>query len=58
VATTRLKANLGGVEVDSNRTFGGVTIPDRGHAGWHYGTERCDEGVFFRYEITSYELLA
>jgi hypothetical protein len=47
-----------GVEVSSSRTFGGVTIPDRGRAGWRYGTDRWDDGVFFRYEITSYELLA
>lgn len=46
-----------GVEVTAHRTFGGVTIPARGSAGWHYGTERWDGGVFFRYEITSYELL-
>jgi hypothetical protein len=46
-----------GVEVTSNRTLGGVTIPDRGRAGWHYGTDRWQEGVFFRYEITGYELL-
>lgn len=46
-----------GVEVTSNRTFGGVTIPDRGRAGWHYGTDRWEDGVFFTYEITDYELL-
>ena len=46
-----------GVEVTSNRTLGGVTIPDTGRAGWHYGTDRWEEGVFFRYEITGYELL-
>ncbi|MGE3449156.1 MAG: DUF6544 family protein [Microbacteriaceae bacterium] len=46
-----------GVEVTGHRTFGGVTIPDRGRAGWHHGTERWEDGIFFRYEITGYELL-
>ena len=46
-----------GVEVTGYRTFGGVTIPNRGRAGWHFGTGRWEEGVFFRYEITGYELL-
>ena len=38
-------------------TFGGVTIPARGRAGWHHGTDRWENGVFFRYEITGYELV-
>ena len=46
-----------GVEVTSHRTFGGVTIPNAGRAGWHFGTDRWEDGVFFRYEITRYELL-
>lgn len=46
-----------GVEVLENRTFAGVTIPARGQAGWHYGTDRWNDGTFFRYEITGYELL-
>jgi hypothetical protein len=46
-----------GVEVTGNRTFGGVTIPHRGRAGWHHGTDRWEDGVFVRYEITGYELL-
>lgn len=45
-----------GVEVTSHDTFDGVTIPYKGRAGWHFGTDRWDSGVFFRYEITGYEL--
>jgi hypothetical protein len=46
-----------GVEVTGNRTFEGVTIPNRGRAGWHFGTPRWEEGVFYEYEISGYELL-
>ncbi|HET9772752.1 MAG TPA: DUF6544 family protein [Acidimicrobiia bacterium] len=46
-----------GVEVTGQRTFDGVTIPAKGRAGWHYGTGRWESGVFFRYEITGYELV-
>lgn len=47
-----------GVEVTGHRTFGGVTIPASGRAGWHYGTDRWNDGVFFEYELTDYQLLA
>lgn len=40
-----------GMEASSHRTFAGLTIPSRGRAGWHYGTERWEDGVFFRYGI-------
>lgn len=43
-----------GVEVTSEATFGGITIPARGRAGWHHGTARWDEGVFFEFEITTH----
>jgi hypothetical protein len=46
-----------GVEVTGHRTFGGATIPNRGCAGWHYGTDRWTDGEFFRFEITAYELV-
>ena len=46
-----------GVEVTGHRTFGGVTIPAEGRAGWHFGTDRWESGVFFRYKITGYELV-
>lgn len=45
-----------GLEATDWRTFDGVTIPSAGRAGWHHGTERWDEGEFFRYEITDYAL--
>lgn len=46
-----------GVEVTSTRTFGGATLPASGRAGWHYGTDRWTDGVFFRFEITGYDLV-
>jgi hypothetical protein len=47
-----------GLEATAHRTFAGVTIPSAGRAGWHYGTDRWPEGVFFQYEITDLELVA
>jgi hypothetical protein len=41
-----------GVSVDQEATFDGVTIPARLRAAWWWGTEREDEGEFFRAEIT------
>ena len=41
-----------GGEFASHATFDGVTIPDAGRLGWHYGTERWSEGEFFRYQLT------
>jgi hypothetical protein len=36
----------------------GVTIPSSGRVGWHFGTDRWpDDGEFFRFTITRYELL-
>lgn len=47
-----------GVEVTDERTFDGVTIPSSGRVGWHFGTDRWpDDGEFFRFTITRYELL-
>jgi hypothetical protein len=34
-----------------NRTFAGYTIPSVLHVGWHFGTERWDEGESFRVRI-------
>lgn len=45
-----------GMEATSWSTFGGVTVPSSGHAGWHHGTDRWSDGIFFRYELTSLEL--
>ena len=39
-----------GVEMTDYTNFDGVTIPNEGRAGWHYGTPRWDES--FRYRIT------
>lgn len=41
-----------GVTVEAERTFGGVTIPSTVRAGWWWGTDREDEGEFFRATIT------
>lgn len=46
-----------GMEASAHATFAGLTIPSAGRAGWHHGTERWEDGVFFRYEITGLELL-
>jgi hypothetical protein len=46
-----------GGEVTAHASFGGVTVPSEGRAGWFYGTDRWAEGEFFRYQLTSLELL-
>jgi hypothetical protein len=46
-----------GFTVTRSATFGGVTIPVAGRAGWYYGTDRWPEGEFFRLEISGYELI-
>ncbi|MGH2689979.1 MAG: DUF6544 family protein, partial [Actinomycetota bacterium] len=38
--------------VTGHRTFGGLTVPSRGSAGWSFGTPGWPAGEFFRYEIT------
>jgi len=38
-------------------TFDGVAILGAGHAGWFYGTDRWNEGEFFRSEITDFHLV-
>jgi hypothetical protein len=45
-----------GGEFTSHATFDGITIPDTGRLGWHYGTDRWDEGEFFRYRIAELSL--
>lgn len=47
-----------GVEVLGHRRFGSVQIPSRGEVGWHHGTDRWSEGVFFRFELTDYTVVA
>ena len=46
-----------GFEATGYSTFDGVTIPNAGRAGWFYGTDRWNEGEFFRSEITDYHLV-
>lgn len=41
-----------GASIDSEATFGGITIPAEFRAGWWWGTERQEEGEFFRARIT------
>lgn len=42
------------VEATSYASFGGVTIPSAGRAGWFLGTDRRWEGEFLQSEITDY----
>ncbi len=46
-----------GFEATGYSTFDGVTIPSAGRAGWFYGTDRWNEGEFFRFEITDFHLV-
>jgi hypothetical protein len=46
-----------GVQVMGHATFDGVTIPNRGRAGWHFGTDRWPDAAFFEFDITHYELV-
>jgi hypothetical protein len=41
--------------VEEEKTWGGYTIPSRLRIGWHFGTDRFEEGEFFRAQITSAE---
>ena len=41
-----------GVTVEAENTFAGITIPSEFRAGWWWGTDRQDEGEFFRAHIT------
>ncbi len=47
-----------GVETTAFATFGGLTIPAAGRAGWHHGTDRWAEGIFFEYQLTSLDPVA
>jgi hypothetical protein len=46
-----------GFEATFCSTFDGITVPSAGRAGWFYGTDRWNEGEFFRLEITNYHLV-
>ncbi|MGR6964002.1 DUF6544 family protein [Geodermatophilus sp. URMC 61] len=41
-----------GVAIETERAFGGVTVPSALRAGWWWGTDRQGAGEFFRAEIT------
>ena len=41
-----------GVTLRDERTFAGITIPTTIRAGWWWGTDRQDQGEFFRARIT------
>jgi len=41
-----------GVTIGAEDTFAGITIPSEFRAGWWWGTDRQDEGEFFRAHIT------
>lgn len=40
-----------GINVTATSTFGGLTIPSEGRAGWFHGTHREGDGEFFRFRI-------
>ncbi len=44
-----------GCLVEAERTFGSYTIPSELRVGWHFGTDRWDEGEFFRATIDEAE---
>lgn len=46
-----------GHETVRTATFDGVTIPSAGRAGWFYGTDRWEQGEFFRYELIDLRLV-
>jgi hypothetical protein len=45
-----------GIQVTEYATFDGVSIPSAGRVGWFFGTDRWNEGEFFRYRITDLAL--
>jgi hypothetical protein len=46
-----------GCEVTDYATFDGVTVPSAGRVGWFFGTERWEQGEFFRYRLTDVRLV-
>jgi hypothetical protein len=46
-----------GGTMTQHRTFDGITIPTAGSVGWHFETERWTSGEFFKFHITSAELI-
>jgi hypothetical protein len=46
-----------GGAVTDYKTFDGVTVPSAGRVGWFFGTDRWEQGEFFRYRITDLRLV-
>ena len=46
-----------GGAVTGYKTFDGVTVPSAGRVGWFFGTDRWEQGEFFRYRITDLRLV-
>ena len=46
-----------GVDVWEHRTYGGLTVPATGVAGWHIGTPRWPSGAVLRFQLTDIEPL-
>lgn len=44
-----------GFDVTGYATFGGLTVPASGRAGWYHGTDRWAQGEFFRCRVTDLE---
>lgn len=44
-----------GGTITAHHTFNGITVPSRGRWGWHYGTDRWEDGEFFRCQITDHQ---
>ena len=44
-----------GGEITGYAGFAGLTIPSAGRLGWFHGSDRWEQGEFFRYRITGLE---
>jgi len=44
-----------GGEITGYAGFAGLTIPSAGRFGWFHGSDRWEQGEFFRYRITGLE---
>ena len=42
-----------GAALSDEGTFGGIAIPRQVTAGWHYGTDRWNEGAFIRWMVVA-----
>jgi hypothetical protein len=47
-----------GAALDDHADVDGITIGAAGRVGWWWGTDRQDDGEFFRFEITSARFVA